>query len=324
MKLFLVIFFFIGFSTCQILLGQELVTAVRTEQERQDEQWENKITDQKEVNGQLLQLVTSNEKDSYFVQWLSIQVLDMQTGDSIQVIEVEQDLKGDTLSLIDCNFDGYDDLEFISGGGVLDNYSTFYMLYDPITKTFDEDSYFGGSNVEFYEDSTMVSVFMSNRCCAGTYYAHELYTFCGNKLVSLEQHCMTSRTVDEDGYDVDIVDEDGNIDFKEIDCDFYFLDLKMQSNSKQDTNKYRFVIFDEDHYGGFVQQLDSVDAPRIPLYLDLSENKNGQYYRYNRMLDNEANGYYEIEQPLDDNSNIIYFVPQGSKKKIAFKVLSQN
>lgn len=321
MKLLFSLFILLFSYTTSHISAQDLVTSYRTDDEKRNEEWFNKITDEQEVNGLIVQLVTSKGKDDFQIETEKIQVFDKGKKECIQQFEIVLYSSSDSFSFVDFNFDGYDDLEFDGGYGTLDNKVSYIIFYDPKINMFGEDE-FSGSNVEIDYDTKTIST--SNRCCAGSEEEYTKYTFRGKDIVLLEKQCLTSNNFDDEGYQIDNKDEEGYLIFREKDCMKYLVDIEIREKKKEST--YRFVIYDKDLYGGFVQRVDSSnnDVPRIPIHLDWERSKNlekkSAMYIYNQIDNDVVNGSYSFQQKAD-SSYTISFTPHNSKQKIKFEII---
>jgi hypothetical protein len=92
-------------------------TEFRTDKEYQNEEWQERITDEKELTNCILQLVSSRGKKDYDNQWLCVQVLDKTTRQLVQELELNENGLGDSFYIDDYNFDGYEDFSLLSGRG---------------------------------------------------------------------------------------------------------------------------------------------------------------------------------------------------------------
>ncbi len=82
----------------------------------------------------------------------------------------------------DINFDGYKDIWLRTGTGVLDNIPSTYWIYDPATGKFQPDPVLQDvSNPVFHPVKKEITT--SSRCCSGTSWSNETYSFIDGKYV---------------------------------------------------------------------------------------------------------------------------------------------
>ena len=288
---------------------QPQFTEFRTVEERENGEWQYKITDEAEVEDYILQLVTSKEESDYHCQWICVQVLDKNTRQLVQEMELHGWGRGDSFEFGDYNFDGYEDFSLDEGYGSLDNRSCWYFLFDPETKTFFLSGFYG-ANLEFHSDTKTIT--SRSRCCAGAQIFFHTYKLDDNRMVLLEELCL--KYIDEE-------DEEGNLIFEEIDCRTPYLDIELQSVELKKNFYLRMAIYDEDMAGGFV--LYDGQEERIPIHFDRSETieedesypdgSRAKLFYYNEMYKGEINGVYTFVMRASVVDNVHYIRKKDEK-----------
>lgn len=301
-------------------------TEFRTPEEVNSGGWQNKITDETQIDSRTLQLVTSKDTTDYYNLGICVQVLDKTTRRLLQEIDLtELGCVGNALWSGDYSFDGYDDFSILEGVYANGNTSSVYFLFDPGTGTFFESN-IGGTNLEFNDVSKTIT--STNYCCAGSSKMEQIYKLVDNRAVLIEQHCLTMVEVEENGTMSYLEDEEGYPVFEEEDCygDNY-IDVELESVGSKDTCRLRLAIYDEDMAGGFVQYKDQKE--RIPLHLDRSEIiKQGREDTpgtrrlfYNEMYQDDVNGVYVITLRYPTITEIYYLQGKGGKKLMLKEIM---
>ena len=326
MKDYLIIFLLL---TTNFIFAQEKSTQpqfreFRNNEEIENEEWHCKITDEIESGNYILQLVSSKEKSDYDNQWLCVQVLDKTTRLLVQEMELEYGGRGDSFDIDDYNFDGYEDFSLYGGCGTLDNFYSFYFLFDPETKTFFESD-FSGTNMFFCSSTKTIT--SSNRCCGGSAKKEDMYKLIDNRMVLIEQQCL--RTVmDEETGDV-LFDEEGYLIFEEVDCNTPYLNIYLQSVGLKKNFQLRLAIYDEDMAGGFVLYKGKME--RIPIHFDHFEDieedesypddSHAKLFYYNEMYEDENTGTYSF---VLRNADIydVYYTHKKDGKVFALKTIA--
>jgi hypothetical protein len=306
-------------SLLQTLQAQQpRFVAFRSVEEIKNEEWQDKITDEAELENYILQLVTSREKSDYENQWLCVQVLDKSARQLVQEIELGYGGRGDSFNIGDYNFDGYEDFSLLEGCGTLDNFYSSYFLFDPESKTFFASG-FDGTNLEFHGDTKTIT--SSNRCCAGKNVMYQTYKLVDNRMILVEQKCLDAV---ED-------EEAGTWDFEEVDCNTPYLDIQLQSVGLKKNFQLRMAIYDEDMAGGFV--LYEGQKERIPIYFDRSENieedesyPDGSHVKsfyYNEMYNGEINGVYSFALRNTSVVDNVCYIRKKDGKRFTLKIILQ-
>lgn len=273
-----------------------LFTEFRTAEEDENEEWNCKITNEKELGCYMLQLVSSKEKTAYNSQWVCVQVLDKPTRQLVQKIELNTSGRGDSFDIEDYNFDGHDDFSLLGGCGTLDNFYSYYFLFDTETKTFIESG-FEGTNLVF--DGSSKTITSRNRSRAGASVASQTYKLVDNQMILIEQQCLEAMR-DEATGNV-LFNEDNEIVFEEVDCHTHYLDMQLQSVGLTTNFKLRMAVYDENIAGGFV--FYKGQAERIPIHYDREEvvedrsgegRPNTRQLFYNEIYQGEVNGVYVL------------------------------
>ena len=212
---------FIILSVLMLIMGgymqaqQPRFTEFRTEEEYQNKEWDNKITDEKELTDYIIQLVSSRDPADNSNLWVCVQVLDKTTRQLVQELDLQGGYgAGDSFNIGDYNFDGYEDFSLWGYYCSSNNSYSDYFLFDLETKTFFASEFYG-TNLEF--DSDTKTITSHNRCCTGMGEMYATYQLVGNKMVLIKQHCF--HVVIDKKTDDFLRDEDGAVIFEEIDCD---------------------------------------------------------------------------------------------------------
>jgi len=171
---------------------QPSTTTILTEEERDKDEWAERISEVDSLEHYYLKLVTAKNKEYSFADFSSVQVFDKHTNQFIQEIDLRSCdycnwVGVGTIGSGDFNFDGYEDFSLYAGFAAGPNTVSLYILYDPETKTFFK-SEIGGVSLEF--DDSSKTIFERNQCCAGMYVTETTYKVVDNKMVVVEKHCL--------------------------------------------------------------------------------------------------------------------------------------
>ncbi len=279
-------------------------------EEKENDEWNYKISLSDTLEHYVVQLVTSKEKSDYWTQWKCLQIFERSTGCFVQTIDLtENEHNGyDNITPGDFNFDGHEEFSLFEASYNLGNSSERYFLFDPETKTF-FDSGFDGTNLNFNSSTQTITSY--NRCCAGTEEYTAEYKLVGNRMVLLEQHLWQAER-DENGNP--LFDKDGDLIMVEEDSGTSYIDVQLQSAGQKKNFQLRLAIYDEDMAGGFVQYKDSKE--RIPIHLDRAEDMeedesypDGSHARilyYHETYNGESTGVYCFILRNADVDNIYY------------------
>ena len=277
-------------------------------EEIENEEWQNKISATDSLTNYIIQIVSSKEQSEYHHEWVCVQIFEKATGRFVQEIDLSENYASswrDCISIDDYNFDGYDDFSIFGGYGSLDNTFSYYFLFNPETNTFFE-SEIGGSNLEFYSDTKTIT--SSNRCCAGSKEMYQTYKLIDNRMILIEQKCLTA--------DMENSDE---LIFEEEDCNTPFVAMQLESVGLKKNFRLRLAIYDEDMAGGFVHYQGQKE--RIPIHFDCSEDlSEGQKFYYTEMYEGNNNGFYSFSYN-DSTIENVYYVRKKDEKKFTLKVL---
>jgi hypothetical protein len=325
-------------ASLQTLQAQQpRFTEFRTDREIENDEWHCKITETADLTNYIIQLVTSKTESDYWAQWVCVQIFEKTTGNFVQEIDLSEDYwhnaSWDMISVDDYNFDGYEDFSLFGGYGTLDNSYSYYFLFDPETQTFFE-SEIGGANLEF--DSYSKTITSRNRCCAGTKAMYQTYKLVDNRMILLEQKCLTTVMMfDEENDEIyHLMDDEGWLIFEEEDCEKPYLDMQLESVGLDNNFQLRLAIYDEDKAGGFVQYKGQTE--RIPIHLDFingmdvdmegneyTDDNRADSYHYNEMYKGEINGVYYFVLYRNSIIDNVYYVRAKDGKTFTLKIVAQ-
>lgn len=285
-------------------MGQEKVTLprfieFRTTSEIENEEWMNKITDEKEVGNYILQLVSSKEKLDYTNKWICVQVLDKSTRQFIQEIDLEDmSGRGDYFLVDDFNFDGHEEFALWFGFGSSDNSYSIYFLFDPETKTFLE-SEFEGSNLEFHSHSK--TILSSYRYDAGAKIMYQTYRVIDNKMVLIEEQYLSAVMIeDEESGEISFMeDKEGCIVFEEEHCDTNIKTIELDSTTSVSYSQ----IMSREYF------TNKMEAPAKPSYLQITDysqmkEKLSKHFRALKKYDEEYDKWQDAGVEITYNDGV--------------------
>ncbi len=190
MKLISFIFLFIISANIYGQIEPSTISAL-TEEDREKDEWCNKISEVDSLENYYLKLVTTKGKEYSFADFTSVQVFDKYTNRFVQEIELECDFcnwhGAGTIGGGDFNFDGYEDFSLFAGYAAGPNTVSLYLLYDPEIKKFFVSEIMGTS-LEFNDANK--TIFERNQCCAGMYVDETTYKVVDNKMVIIKKQCL--------------------------------------------------------------------------------------------------------------------------------------
>lgn len=132
-------------------------------------------------------IVLAGNPDDYNGQVTAVRLVEKRTNRLVQELAVVSQSHGlNTVQVGDYNFDGHPDFEVFESSYAGPNTSSFYFLYNPLTKRY-VDSGFTGTSLEFDARSKWITE--TNSCCAGSSVTKAEYKVVRNRMVLVAEHC---------------------------------------------------------------------------------------------------------------------------------------
>ena len=132
-------------------------------------------------------IVLAGNSDDYNGQVTAVRLVEKRTNRLVQELAVASQSHGlNTVQVGDYNFDGHPDFEVFESSYAGPNTSSFYFLYNPLTKRY-VDSGFTGTSLEF--DARSKRIYETNSCCAGSSVVRNEYKVVRNRMVLVAEHC---------------------------------------------------------------------------------------------------------------------------------------